>query len=83
MVREASQFAAMRRGAIMAELVGNSVWRRCPKATALQHRQRERIRKCASNNPLLLWKSLWASLRGPSRERMFSCSALDCPSFEQ
>src|SRR5262245_11443086 len=49
----------------------------------LRRHRRERIRGCASNNPLLLWKSLWASRGRASRGRMFSCFALDCPSFEQ
>ena len=61
MVREASRFDAMRRGAIMAELVDDPVLRRCRRRRAAASVPRERIRRCAPNNPLLLWKSLWAS----------------------
>jgi hypothetical protein len=46
-------------------------------------RGRDRFRKCAGNNPPLLWKSLWASGARRREGRVIACFALDCLRFEQ
>jgi hypothetical protein len=45
--------------------------------------RRDGFRGCDTNNPPLLWKSLWASGAHRREGRVIACFSLDCLRFEQ